>query len=97
MIKFKGQVLFVEDARRTLPVKDKNGIPTQMTKEHRFTRIQMLVKDPLHNNVQRAVLVQSIDAPATFVLPEQGKEWETPEINYFDSRKGSPEASFSLN
>lgn len=93
MIKFTGKVLFVQDEERELPVKDKNGVPTQLVKKHRFTHVSMLVKDDDAKH-DRPVMATSIDLPSTFVLPKQGETWTTPEIRRYESNNGSPEVSF---
>jgi hypothetical protein len=93
MLTFKGKVLFVTDETRELAVKDKNGVPTNLTKNHRFTKIQMMVKD-VALGADRPLLVHTIDAPSTFVLPKIGDLWETPEVRRYDVKNGIPEVSF---
>lgn len=87
MLTFKVKVLFSQDEKRELPIKDKNGVPTQLTKMYRFLTIQAMVKDPVLK-VERPVVVKSVDP--TFEVPKDGVEWETPEVRRYEIDNGVP-------
>lgn len=89
LIVFEGTVLFVTDDTRSFPVKDKDGVPTSQMKDHRITKIQMLVKTP--SGAQAAVNVNGFDLPPTFKLPKSGDKFSTP-ITRFEIKNGFPEA-----
>lgn len=93
MLKFNGSVMMATDEERDIPVKDSNGVPTQMTKRHRFTKIQLLVKDP-DLEIERVILCSSIDLPSTFELPKVGAQFITPEVRKYDVKNGVPEVTF---
>lgn len=87
MLTFKLKVLFSQDEKRNLPIKDKNGVPTQFTKEYRFLTIQAMYKDP-DLKFDRPVVVKSVDP--TFSVPANGVEWETPEVRKYEIENGVP-------
>lgn len=70
LLTIEGVVLGATDEVRSLAVKDKDGVPTGQMKDHRFTKIQVLVT--LGDKSQAAVNCESFDAPATFALPKNG-------------------------
>ena len=77
MFKVKGLVSSVSDEKRSFAVKDKDGNPTSMMKEHRICQIVMLVKD---GTATKPVVVRAFDPAPSFVCPKEGDTWETPEI-----------------
>lgn len=87
MLQFKVKVLFVQDEPRELPIKDKNGVPTQLTKKYRFVTIQGMAKD-LDLKIDRPVVVKSVDP--TFPLPASGADWQTPEVRKYEIDNGIP-------
>ena len=87
MLKFKMKVLFATEEKKTLPIKDKNGIPTQLTKDYRFLTIQGMVKDP-DLKCDRPVVVKAVDP--TFSKPDQGTDFETPEVRKYEIDNGMP-------
>lgn len=93
MLTFTGKVLFVTDEQRDLPVKDKNGVPTQLTKRYRFTTIQAMVRD---NELKsdRPVVFKSVDLPASFVVPKPGDSFTTPEVRSYQLDNGVPVIQF---
>ena len=87
MLKFKCKVLFVQSEERDLPIKDKNGVPTQITKRYRFLTIQGLAKDN-ELKTDRPIVVKSVDP--TFPAPAQGADFETPEVKKYEIDNGVP-------
>lgn len=87
MLQFKVKVLFVQDESRDLPIKDKNGVPTQLLKKYRFVTVQAMVKD-VDLKVDRPVVVKSVDP--TFSLPAVGADWTTPEVKKYEIDNGIP-------
>ena len=87
MLTFKVKVLFSQLEDRELPIKDKNGIPTQLTKKYRFLTIQAMAKD-LNLKVDRPVVVKSVDP--SFEVPKDGSDWETPEVRKYEIENGVP-------
>lgn len=87
MLTFKVKVLFSQDEKRELPIKDKNGVPTQLMKSYRFLTIQCMIKDP-SLKCDRPVVVKSVDP--TFKVPSDGSEWETPEVRRYEIENGVP-------
>lgn len=81
MLRFKGQVQFVKDEVREIPVKDKDGNQTGATKPHRIVEIMMLIPQP--DKSLRAIVVRGFDAK--FECPKNGQEWETPEVRRYDA------------
>ena len=77
MLKFTCKVLFVQDEKRTLPIKDKNGVPTQLSREYRFVTIQAMAKDD-DLKIDRPVVIKSVD-PQNLTLPKAGETFTTPE------------------
>lgn len=88
MLNFTCKVLFVQDEKRTLPIKDKNGVPTQLTREFRFVTIQAMAKDDALK-VDRPIVVKAVD-PKDFQLPKQGDVWTTPEVRKYQIDNGVP-------
>ena len=84
MIKLQGKVFAVVDETREFNDKDKDGNPTGTKSAHRITNIQMICDEKDHKTQkvlsQFFVLVSGFDLPATFSLPKQGEEWETPYV-----------------
>jgi len=93
MLTFTGKVIYSTDEERDIPVKDSNGVPTSQMKRHRFTKIQLMIKDA-DAKVDRPILCSSVDLPSSFVLPKNGSEWTTPEVRKYDVKNGIPEVSF---
>lgn len=92
LCKLKGDVLDVVDEVRDLPVRDKDGNPTEKTKSHRMTTINLLVKNETGMTM---VTCKGFDLPATFACPKVGEKWETPRVTALTDRPGqSPTASF---
>lgn len=87
MLTFKVKVLFTQDEKRELPIKDKNGVPTQLMKSYRFLTIQCMYKDAALK-CERPVVVKSVDP--TFKVPADGSEWETPEVRRYEIENGVP-------
>lgn len=87
MLQFKVKVLFHQDETRDLPVKDKNGVPTQQTRKYRFVTIQAMAKD-VDLKIDRPVVVKSVDP--TFPLPADGLDWTTPEVKKYEIDNGIP-------
>lgn len=77
MFKLKGTVASVSDERREFAVKDANGNPTAVMKQHRICQIVLLVKD---GTAIRPVVVRAFDPDSQFACPKEGEQWETPEI-----------------
>lgn len=91
MIKFKGLVIQVQDEKRALADKDKDGNKLPTSTEHRFTNVTMLVDTDLG---KRVVLVKGFDLSANVKLPKEGSEWTTPEVVEYRARfRAVPEAS----
>ena len=89
LIQFEGKVLGVSDEVRAFPEKDKNGVSTGKMKDHRLTKIQLLVT--LADKSMAAVNVNGFDLPSTFSLPKSGDNFTAP-ITKYDQSKGFPEA-----
>lgn len=87
MLQFKVKVLFVQDEKRELPIKDKNGVPTQLMKNYRFVTVQAMAKDA-ELKVDRPVVVKSVDP--TFIIPAAGSDWTTPEVKKYEIDNGIP-------
>lgn len=87
MLTFKVKVLFVQDEKRDLPIKDKNGVPTQLTKSYHFLTIQGMCKDP-DLKIDRPVVVKSVDP--TFDAPAVGADFNTPEVRKYEIDNGMP-------
>ena len=87
MLTFKCKVLFVTDEKKDLPIKDKNGVPTQLTKSYRFVTIQGMVKDP-DLKCDRPVVIKSVDYVGD--APKQGDEFQTPEVRKYEIDNGMP-------
>lgn len=84
MFNIKCKVLFVQDEKKTLPIKDKNGVPTQLTKEYRFVTIQAMTHDQ-SLKIDRPIVIKSVDP--SFDIPKPGAEYDTPdprEIKFVD-------------
>lgn len=88
---FTGQVLTASLDTITLSVKDKNGVPTGQTKDHRVVKIQLLVT--LSDKSMRAINVSSFDPAVDFVLPKVGDKWDTGEIKKLEYDNGFPVVS----
>lgn len=88
MLNFTCKVLFVQDEKRTLPIKDKNGVPTQLTREYRFVTIQAMAKDDALK-VDRPIVVKAVD-PQNLQLPKSGDVWITPEVKSYQLDNGVP-------
>lgn len=93
MLTFTAKVLYVTDETRDLPVKDKNGVPTQLTKRYRFTTIQAMVKDP-DTKIDRPVVFKSVDLPGSFSVPKAGDTFVSPEVRKYELENGVPIISF---
>lgn len=87
MLQFKVKVLFLQDESRDLPIKDKNGVPTHLTKKYRFVTVQAMAKDA-ELKVDRPVVVKAVDP--TFILPVVGSDWTTPEVKKYEIDNGIP-------
>lgn len=87
MLKFKSKVLFVQDEYKDLPIKDKNGVPTQLTKRYHFLTIQAMVKD---NDLKcdRPIVIKAVDP--SFPPPAVGSDFETPEVKKYEIDNGVP-------
>ena len=96
LVKITGDVLEVVDEMRDLPVKDKDGNPTGMKQQHRFTVVKVLVQNP---DGITMVLCRGFDLPATFNPPRPGdKKWTCPYIQTMTNRKNAaPEVSFVVD
>ena len=91
MIKFKGQVLTVKDGVQAFAKKDKDGNKTNEMVNHRIVEIVMIIKDGTAN---KPLVVRGFDAPSSFVCPQIGEQWETPEVVSYQSKfKAVPECS----
>ncbi len=88
MLVFTVKVLFVQDETRKLPIKDKNGVPTQLMADYRFITIQAMAKDA-ENKVDRPVVVKAVN-PENLDLPKQGDTWTTPEVRKYEVENGVP-------
>lgn len=88
MLTFTVKVLFVQDEKRTLPIKDKNGVPTQLTREYRFVTIQAMAKDN-EMKIDRPVVIKAVD-PQNFTLPKAGETFTTPEVRQYQLDNGVP-------
>lgn len=88
MLKFTCKVLFVQDEKRTLPIKDKNGVPTQLTREYRFVTIQGMAKDD-DLKIDRPVVIKAVD-PQNFTPPKAGETFVTPEVRQYQLDNGVP-------
>lgn len=81
MLQFKVKVSFVKDEKRDLPIKDKNGVPTQLVKSYRFVTIQGMVHDN-DLKIDRSVVVKSVDP--TWECPKIGADFITPEVRRYE-------------
>lgn len=88
MLRFTCKVLFVSDETRDLPVKDKNGVPTQLTKRYRFVTIQAMAKDE-HMKIDRPVVIKAVD-PVGLEVPKAGDVFNTPEVRSYQLDNGVP-------
>ena len=88
MIRITAKVIFVQDETRDLPVKDKNGVPTQLTKRYRFVTIQAMAKDE-HLKIDRPVVIKAVD-PVGLDIPKAGDVFTTPEIRSYQLDNGVP-------
>ena len=94
MLKFTGKVIFASKDERELPVKDKNGIPTSIMKNHVFVKIQMMCKDN-DLKLDRPVVASTVDPAPGFVLPVAGENFTTPEVRRYEvSLDGVPTITF---
>lgn len=95
IVQITGDVLEVVDEMRDLPVKDKDGNPTEVMKLHRFTTIKLLVQNQTGMTV---CLCKGFDLPAIFKCPDVGtKKWVCPFITGLKNRKNSvPEVNFTV-
>lgn len=87
MLQFKVKVLFVTDENKKLPIKDKNGVPTQLMKDYRFLTIQGMAKDS-DLKCDRPVVIKSVDYVGD--APKQGDEFQTPEVRKYEIDNGMP-------
>ena len=87
MLTFKCKVLFVQDETRDVPIKDKNGVPTQLTKRYRFVTIQGMARDN-ELKTDRPIVVKSMDP--TFPIPATGADFTTPEVKKYEVDNGVP-------
>lgn len=91
MIKFTGLVIQCSDNRRMFFDKDKDGNRLSTQTEHRQTAITLLCDTEVG---KRVIVVKGWDLSNNFKVPQQGKEWTTPEVVEYSSRfKTVPEAS----
>ena len=84
MFNLKVKILLSQLEEKELPIKDKNGVPTQMTKKYRFLTMQGMTADS-QLKCDRPVVVKSVDP--TFAIPKQGDDFTTPdprEIKFVD-------------
>ena len=88
MLKFTCKVLMVQDETKDLPVKDKNGVPTQLTKRYRFVTIQGMAKDD-DLKIDRPIVVKAVD-PVGLVVPKAGDVFVTPEVRSYQLENGVP-------
>ena len=94
MLKFSGKVIFATREERELPVKDKNGVPTSIRKNHVFIKIQMMVLDK-DLNFERPIVASTVDPNPTFVLPNAGDKFTTPEVRRYEvTLDGVPTVTF---
>ena len=94
MLKFSGKVIFATREERELPVKDKNGVPTSIMKNHVFIKIQMMVLDK-DLNFERPIVASTVDPVPTFVLPNAGDKFTTPEVRRYEvTLDGVPTVTF---
>lgn len=87
MLHFKVKPLYIQDDTRDLPIKDKNGVPTQLTRKYRFLTIQAMVKDS-DLKIDRPIVIKSVDP--TYALPAVGVDWDTPEVRSYRLENGVP-------
>lgn len=93
MITFKGKVLTVEDRVGEFNDKDKDGNKLPTKSQKRITSIVLLVKDGSH---LVPLVCKGFELPTTFVLPKEGEEWETPEIQSYQAKfKSVPECNIN--
>lgn len=88
MLTFTCKVLFVQEERRILPIKDKNGIPTQLTREYHFVTVQAMAKDN-DMKIDRPIVIKAVD-PQNLQLPKPGDTWTTPEVRSYQLDNGVP-------
>lgn len=95
IVQITGDVLEVLDEMRDLPVKDKDGNPTEIMKSHRFTTVKLLVTNSTGTTI---CLCKGFDLPATFKTPDPGtKKWTCPYISGLKNRKNAvPEVNFEV-
>lgn len=87
MLKFKGQVLNIEDKVIQFRAKDRDGNRTGEIENHRSVSIQMLCKD---GDRMFACVVNKFDPDSNFKTPSIGKDWETPEVIKYELINGLP-------
>lgn len=93
MLKFKGQVLSVEDRIQDVPDKDKDGNKLGTTHKARMTNIVLLVKD---GSRSVPLVCKGFGLGDDFKIPKEGSDWETPEIqNYQAKFKAVPECNIN--
>lgn len=90
MFNVKCKVLFVQDEKKVLPIKDKNGVPTQLTKEYRFVTIQAMALDPV-KKIDRPVVLKAVDP--VFDVPKPGTDFESSEPREIKFIDGVPHIS----
>lgn len=94
MLKFTGKVIFSTKEERELPVKDKNGVPTSIMKNHVFIKIQMMVMDS-DLKFERPLVCSTVDPAQSFTLPQPGEKFTTPEVRRYEvTLDGVPTVTF---
>lgn len=92
MLTLTGKVLYASEEIRSFPIKDKDGNPTNINKDHRIVKIQLLITNS--DKSSYACLAQTFDPPTSFKLPSVGEVFETPEIREYRNYSGLPEVKF---
>lgn len=77
LIDLKGRVTQVRDETIIVPVKDKDGVPTGQTAQHRVITIGVLVSSKDGKDFL-PLSVNSFDPAPGFKVPREGDEYEIP-------------------
>lgn len=93
MINWTIKVFTASDEVRDIAIRDKQGVPTQMTKKMRFVTIQGLYHDP-NTKSDRPVVLKTIDPPANFVLPKMGDQFTSTAMRGYKESEGVPVINF---
>lgn len=93
MITWTIKVFTTSDETRDVAIRDKQGVPTQMTRKMRFVTIHGLYHDASTKS-DRPVVLKTIDPPANFVLPKNGDTYTSTPMRSYKETEGVPVINF---